>query len=110
MPVTPEGHLAHVLEQTGASVRQLDYWTRRGYIHADDRGHSGSGVRRHWPDGEVAVAAQMKRLIDAGIVLDVAARLARRLANGRAVAWLTDDTLLVQIPVRQTTPVVSSAV
>jgi DNA-binding transcriptional MerR regulator len=64
---------AHAL---GISYRRLDYWTRHGYLRPGTNG-SGSGYRRQWPDDELAVAALMARLVGAGLVLDVAARIAR---------------------------------
>ncbi len=61
---------------TGVTFRCLDYWTRRGYLRtADFRG--GSGRRRTWPAGEVAVAAMMRRLVAAGIALARAHQIAR---------------------------------
>jgi DNA-binding transcriptional MerR regulator len=60
----------------GVSYRRLDYWTRRGYLKPDGNG-LGSGYWRRWPDDELAVAALMARLVGAGLVLDVAAKIAR---------------------------------
>lgn len=60
----------------GLSYRQLDYWTRSGYLRAVDP-TPGSGGTREWPDHEVVVASLMLRLLRAGLRLDVAARVAR---------------------------------
>lgn len=60
----------------GMSYRQLDYWTRCGYLTANDPA-PGNGHRRFWKPEEQAVAARMVRLIAAGVSLKVAARIAR---------------------------------
>ncbi len=64
--------------QTGVTYRQLDYWTRQGYIHAAARSrHSRQGVPRIWSPVELAVAETMGRLVAAGITPATAARVAR---------------------------------
>jgi len=60
----------------GISYRQLDYWTRIGLLRPIDP-TPGSGVARTWPDAEVVVAHMIRRLLDAGLELRVAARVAR---------------------------------
>jgi hypothetical protein len=60
----------------GLSYRQLDHWTRKGWVRADDP-TPGSGKRRTWDDHELAIAARMVRLIDAGFVVGKAAEIAR---------------------------------
>jgi hypothetical protein len=60
----------------GLTYRQLDYWTRVGYLRAADP-TPGTGQAREWPEMEVVVAALMLRLLQAGLVLAVAARVAR---------------------------------
>lgn len=72
-----ESPLADGVELT---YRQLDYWTRVGYLHPDGAGE-GSGSRRRWSDAERAVAAMMARLVAAGLVPDAAHKVAR--AGGR---------------------------
>lgn len=58
----------------GVSYRQLDYWARMGYLNVDE---PGSGRRRDWPPGELAVARQMGRLVQAGIPPELASGIAR---------------------------------
>ena len=60
----------------GISYRQLDYWTRIGLLHATDP-TPGSGVARTWPDREVVVALLIRHLLDAGLELRAAGRIAR---------------------------------
>jgi hypothetical protein len=60
----------------GISYRQLDYWTRIGLLVPDDP-TPGSGIARSWPDSEVIVALLIRRLLDAGLELRAAARVAR---------------------------------
>ena len=58
------------------SHRQVGWWTNHGYLRTEDP-TPGSGYRRRWPVGEIAVAAQISRLIAAGLVLPAAAEYAR---------------------------------
>jgi hypothetical protein len=81
---------------TGATYRQLDYWTRRGYLRAANP-WPGSGHRRRWPAREQRVCALIVRLLDVGIDLHLAVRIAReaaehnttwaRLGDGVHIAW-----------------------
>jgi len=59
----------------GLTYRQLDYWCRQGYLKPG--GGTGSGSWRTWPDEERAVARLMKRLVDAGLTVEAAHRVAR---------------------------------
>lgn len=64
-------------DKAGVSVRQLDYWSSKGYLRTVGDTHPGSGYPRRWPAEEVEVAARMARLRQAGISLDLAAMAAR---------------------------------
>ena len=75
VPNASPGHVDEAL-RVGLTYRQLDYWTARGYLTADDQ-HPGTGRNRTWNDGELAVAAQMLRLTGAGLTVAAAARVAR---------------------------------
>lgn len=66
----------------GLTYRQLDYWTRVGYLRPVDP-TPGSGGAREWPELEVEVAGVIVRLLRAGLRLDVAARAAREQAYDR---------------------------
>lgn len=70
----PQGGVMHVV---GLSYRQLDYWTRRGYLRSDGNPMPGSGRPRTWSEHEVAIARAMVRLIGCGFTVSAAARLAR---------------------------------
>lgn len=63
-------------ERAGISYHTLNYWCSKGYLRPDIT-HPGSGYNRRWPIGEVAVAARMVRLVDAGLTLTSAAVVAR---------------------------------
>lgn len=68
VPPIPE-----VLERTGATYRQLDYWIRAGYLHPlRRRGGEGTGSPRVWPDAE-----RMAILACAGLTLPAAHHAAR---------------------------------
>ncbi len=60
----------------GVTYRQLDHWVRRGFLHPRNP-NPGSGYTTVWPAEELRVAARMGRLVKAGLVLDVAHRIAR---------------------------------
>lgn len=65
-----------LMEAAGITYRELDYWTRVGYLRAEPR-PEGSGYDRDFPAGEVTVAVTIRRLRDAGVKVAVAARVAR---------------------------------
>lgn len=90
-----------VAAEIGTSYRALDYWVRRGYLdpggtptttrggvrHRPDRKTTqpGSGFCRHWTPEAIETARTMARLVHAGIVPVVAARIIRgqtRIAPG----------------------------
>ena len=70
------------------SYRQVDYWTRVGYVRAEERTYAGSGHWRVWSRDEVAILAAMLRLMGAGVELREAAAMAR--------AGITTRSLTVQ--------------
>ncbi len=72
-----------VLEATGASHRQLYYWTAAGYVHAlNDR--AGTGHRLVYSTDEVRVIAVLVLLVREGIQLQTAVRAARVLAEANS--------------------------
>ena len=60
----------------GITYRQLDYWSRHDYLHAN-AATPGTGVPRTWPLEELAVAGRLVRLLDAGLNLQAALTVAR---------------------------------
>jgi DNA-binding transcriptional MerR regulator len=66
---------AVVMERTGASYRQLDYWIKQGWLHPV--GGVGSGNPRDWSEAEVDVAARMVVMVAAGLSPEIAAKVAR---------------------------------
>lgn len=69
---------ADVVSDTGATYRQIDYWERRGYIHADPRPKgSTSGTPRTWAAEELRVAREMALLVSVGVLPEAAHRAAR---------------------------------
>lgn len=65
--------LAHI------TYRQLDHWTRAGYLTACPRIHEHSGIPREYPRTEAVVARLMRHLVDAGINPQMASKYAREL-------------------------------
>ncbi len=73
----PTGDVGHdEMTASGASYRQIDHWTRIGYLEPIP-GTAGTGHRRRWPRTERAVADLMYRLCCAGIPPAVAHQVAR---------------------------------
>lgn len=81
-PIAPAGHVTsfQMLERAGMTYRQLDWWTRSGYLHAA-KNHPGSGTARFYPLEEVHVAALVARLLDAGLSPSGAFLIARELVT-----------------------------
>lgn len=74
----PQGGVMHVV---GLTYRQLDYWTRKGYLRSEGNPTPGSGRPRTWPDTEVAIARAIVRLVGCGFTVQKAAELAREEAT-----------------------------
>jgi hypothetical protein len=64
-------------ERARISYRQLDYWTRAGYVHTAPR-EPGQGHPRLYGHDEVFVALVLAALVHAGVQLDAAGPAARR--------------------------------
>lgn len=64
------------LIDAGLTARQVDYWTRRGYLHPDTPS-PGSGHWRNWSTAELTVGRRMARLVKAGLTPAAAHRVAR---------------------------------
>jgi len=76
-PLRPSDRFSHVTGQlAGISYRRLDWWVRKGYLRLEDP-TPGEGNWRSWPAGELEIAQRMRRLIAAGLPLEVASRFAR---------------------------------
>jgi hypothetical protein len=76
-------------ESLGISYRQLDWWTRCGYLRPvqrmTNRMGNGTGYQRQWPECELAIAAAMGRLVRLGLTPEAAHKVARA---GRE-SWVT---------------------
>jgi len=51
---------ADILEQTGMSYRQLDYWARNGLL--SEQSSPGTGHRRTYDDRDLAIADALTRV------------------------------------------------
>lgn len=67
----------YLVKRTGLTWRQIDYWTRQGYLRPDDEWARGTGNARVYPDEEMRVALRMRDLTGVGFTPKHAARLAR---------------------------------
>lgn len=61
-----------VVQATGATSRQLDYWVRRGFLPL---AAPGSGYRRDWNDDVVVRARKIRQLADLGFTIETCVRL-----------------------------------
>jgi hypothetical protein len=62
------------MTRVGPSYRQVDHWTRVGYLRAEG---TGSGHSRRWAPGERDIAELMYRAVAAGLPPKVAHDVAR---------------------------------
>jgi MerR family regulatory protein len=77
---------------SGVTPRQLRYWARLGYLHPTQYSPGGDrpgnrGDCLGWPHLEVRKAIAIRRMLDNGISLQTAGRLA---SNGRYATLLED--------------------
>ena len=86
---------AAVAQRVGATARQVDHWTRRGYLQPENL-HPGIGQPLRYPHSEVAVAALMVRLVQGGVQPGKAHPLARALLAA-PTAMLGPGLVLVDI-------------
>jgi DNA-binding transcriptional MerR regulator len=66
---------AEAMSRSGATYRQLDYWTRQGLLKPV--GGTGSGSVRDWSRVEVDVMARMVALVECGLSPRQAEAIAR---------------------------------
>jgi DNA-binding transcriptional MerR regulator len=72
---------ADIVYAAGITFRQLDYWTRVGYIHPLPRRAETAGQRRFFPRSELAFACLLGRLDGAGVAPQQAHDHARELLD-----------------------------
>ncbi len=71
-----------IVDVTGVTYRQLDFWTRVGHIHAAPRDpDAGSGIPRTYSAELVPVLRIAAKLTAAGLHAEAAVRTARVLAD-----------------------------
>lgn len=63
-----------IIRDAGITYRQLDYWTRRGYVRELNPA-AGSGINRRYSAQEVWRIRLMAQLVNAGLSLDAAINL-----------------------------------
>jgi DNA-binding transcriptional MerR regulator len=86
-------------EELGVTYRQLDFWSRKGYIKS---GTSGSGIARSFSSVEKDIVRLMGRLVRAGFQPRVAAEYAREVVEtphlaGTAIVLSLDDGIKLRI-------------
>jgi DNA-binding transcriptional MerR regulator len=94
-----------VLELTGVSYRQLDYWARTGLVGSSIRQAAGRGSRRVYSFPDLVALRVVRQLREAGVSIQTIRRAVRWLRNhadqplatlaltaqGKKVFALTDD-------------------
>ncbi len=90
-----KGVAAFPVHALGITYRQLDYWTRVGYIAAENP-DCGPGHARRWSDAELTIALRMGRLSKIGVTLALAARIAREGTCGQE--WSPGVRICVHAP------------
>lgn len=89
VPLTVEDALAGL----PTTYRQVDHWIRKGWVKGDA---PGSGVKRHIAREELRVLQAMARLVDAGLMANSAAVIARTaVENGASIIHVTDYVSVV---------------
>lgn len=87
-----------ILERTGITYRQLDHWTRIGYLRPDN-GSPGSGNSRRYPATEADVADLMARLVGIGMAPKQAHTIARKMSklppDGKRQARIKDAKVII---------------
>lgn len=71
------------LAELGLTARHVSYWCAKGYLRPVDP-TPGSGRWLEFSDREVDIARAMLAMVNAGVPVSVAARMARNPADGAA--------------------------
>jgi hypothetical protein len=79
--------------QAGLSPRQLEWWTRKGWLRTYDVS-PGSGNSRTWHPGEDHIARLMIRFVKAGVSPESACLAARGLPLAPGVTLAVDSELV----------------
>jgi DNA-binding transcriptional MerR regulator len=83
---------AEVCMRASVTYRQLDYWSRRGFIPNTAK---GSGVPRHFTEADVGYITQFSRLVHAGLSHDKADEILKLGLLKDGMVRLTDHVVLV---------------
>jgi hypothetical protein len=72
--VLPRGQLngPELAQRAGITYRQVDYWTRAGYLHSIGPPMPGTGYQRAYLEAEIPVARLMRDLLDSGLTVTAA--------------------------------------
>lgn len=74
--------LRDLVHQTGATARQIDHWTSRGYIPVSGPGaNPGGGIRRAWTPAEAEFISLMVDLVNVGVQPKEASALVAKLVK-----------------------------
>jgi DNA-binding transcriptional MerR regulator len=82
------------------SYRQLDHWTRKGYITPFERDREGQGHEREYPEKQANKARWMGCLVKLGIDVSSAERIARLVVEGENKLYLGHGVTVIVEPHR----------
>lgn len=70
----------YVVDQTGATARQLNHWSDKGWLSGQDD-KPGTGHHRAWSTDDLKKARLMMRFLRAGFKVEKAAVIARSIVK-----------------------------
>jgi DNA-binding transcriptional MerR regulator len=74
-----------LVEESGISYRQADYWTRTGLIRPLEAANPGSGCIRRFPEDQITRATTIRDLLVAGIALQIIREVIDQVTEHHAV-------------------------
>lgn len=83
---------AEVCLRAGVTYRQLDYWSRRGFIPNTAK---GSGGPRHFTEDDIAYISKFAKLVNAGLSHDKVDEVLKLGLIENDSVRLTDHVILV---------------
>lgn len=81
-----------IVTRAGITYRQLDHWTRLGYLTLEEP-HPGSGNARTYPETEIHTARRIRVLLDSGLTLTAAVQAVR---DGHVILGANRVTIAVE--------------
>lgn len=96
--------MSSLADKIGATPREIDYWTRSGYIPTtpvvgeNDMRNPGTGKTRIWDERDAEIALWFARLVQVGMKPGAVGDVAKCLATGGS-AYLPGGIEIRRVPV-----------